>query len=238
MFSTSQPAEVARKTIGILGTGRMGVRLAAMFARAGHTVILGSRDRTRAARITEGLGLPGVNPGSYEEAVAAAVVLPAAFIRDGLFDLLAQFEARLEGKLLIDISNPFNDTYTDFILPWDTSGAEELQRRLPRTRVIGAFKNVWWEVFDAPHFDGQPSDVFVVGDDQAAKREFGAMVHGTPFRYLDAGPLTNARTIERMTLLSGELGQRYQYFPRMNWRLLGEPWTVGKQDAVGALILR
>ncbi|WP_448572369.1 hypothetical protein [Trichothermofontia sp.] len=55
-------------------------------------------------------------------------------------------------------------------------------------------------------------------------------------RYVDAGWLANARTIERMTLLSGELGQRYGYVPRMNYKLLGEPWTVGQHDRVAHLI--
>jgi hypothetical protein len=57
-----------------------------------------------------------------------------------------------------------------------------------------------------------------------------------PFRFLDAGPLRSARTVERMTLLSSELGQRLGYFPRMNYRLLGEPWSVGRQDRVKELI--
>jgi hypothetical protein len=42
--------------------------------------------------------------------------------------------------------------------------------------------------------------------------------------------------VERMTLLSGELGQRQGYFPRMNYRLLGEPWSVGRKDRVKELI--
>lgn len=228
----------ALPTIGILGTGRMGLRLAAMFARAGRQVILGSRDRSRAERITGSLSIPGLMPGSYDEAVSAPVVLPAVFIRDGLFDLLDTFGSRLEGKLIIDISNPFNDTYTDFILPWNTSGAEELQRRFAQTRVVGAFKNVWWEVFDEPNFDGRPSDVFVVSDHDDAKQQLFALTQGTPFRYIDAGALKNARTVERMTLLSGELGQRYHFFPRMNWRLLGEPWVPGSRDRFGALLAR
>jgi 8-hydroxy-5-deazaflavin:NADPH oxidoreductase len=57
-----------------------------------------------------------------------------------------------------------------------------------------------------------------------------------PFRFLDAGRLRNARTVERMTLMSGELGQRLGYFPRMNYRLLGEPWSVGREDRVKHLI--
>jgi predicted dinucleotide-binding enzyme len=226
--------------VGILGTGRMGVRLAAMFARAGRRVVLGSRDPERAARIVSGLGVHGLTAGDYERALAAPIVLPAAFIRDGLFDLLDAHRAALEGKVLIDITNPFNEDYSDFIFPWSTSGAEELQKRFPRVRVVGAFKNVWWEVFDAPHFDGVVSDVFVVSDDALAKAALFELAAGTPFRYVDAGVLQNARTIERMTLLMGEIGRRYNYHPRMNWRVLGEPWRSGSadKDGVDRLIAR
>ena len=156
--------------IGILGTGRMGVRLAAMFADRGHAVVLGSRDLSRAERIVSGLRRTNITAGSYEQAANAPIVLPAMFIRDGLFDQLEPLRPALRGKLLIDISNPFNDDYSDFILPWDTSGAEQIQARLPETRVVGAFKNVWWEVFDAPRFGDTLSDVFVVGDDAEAKQ--------------------------------------------------------------------
>jgi len=225
-------------TIGILGTGRMGVRLARMLAQVGHRVVLGSRDPARAERIAAGLTLPQIEPGTYAEAVRAPFIMPASFIRDGLFDLLEDLRPQLDGKVLIDITNPFNGDYTDFILDWNTSAAEELQKRFPKARVVGAFKNVWWECFDAPVFDGHTSDVLVVSDDAAAKRDFLSLVDKTPFRYLDAGGLKNARTVERMTLLSGELGQRCGYFPRMNWRLVGEPWEVGRADHVRELISR
>jgi predicted dinucleotide-binding enzyme len=225
-------------TIGILGTGRMAVRLTRLFADAGHHVILGSRTPERAAQIVRGLGRPNVRAGSYADAVATPVILPAMFLRYGMLETLAPLRASFDGKLLIDITNPFNDRYDDFILPWDTSGAEELQRHFPRARIVGAFKNVWWEVFDQPMFDGRPSDVYVVGDDAAAKQEFLALVAGSPFRYLDAGKLRNARFVERMTLFIAELGAREGYFPRMNWRLLGEPWQPGQGDDLKALIAR
>lgn len=153
--------------IGILGTGRMGVRLAAMYARAGHEVVLGSRDTERSRRIAAGLALPGLASGDYDQALDAPVVLPAIFLRDGLLDQLEPLRTVLAGKILIDITNPFNADYTDFITPWDTSGAE------------------------------------------------------------------------RMTLLSGELGTRLGFFPRMNYTLLGTPWKPGQADeVVGALIAR
>ena len=223
-------------TIGILGTGRMGVRLAEAFAKAGTQVILGSRDPRRAKRIAGGLNVSGLASGTYEEAVKAEFVLPAMFLRDGLIDTLQPYRKALSGKIFVDITNPFNDDYSDFILPWDTSGAEELQGHFPETRIVGAFKNVWWEVFDAPTFDGTVSDVFVVGDDQTAKHAFMKIVEPMPFRFVDAGRLANARVVERMTLLSGELGQRYGYFPRMNYRFVGEPWTPGAADRYAHLI--
>lgn len=209
-----------RFELGVLGTGRMGTRLATMFARAGRRVMLGSRDPGRANWLAANSGLR-LSGGSYAEALEAEAILPAIFIRDGLLDLLDRWRERIAGKLLIDISNPFNADYSDFLTPWDSSGAEELQRRLPQARLVGAYKNVFWEVFDAPLFDGEPSDVLVVGDDEEAKRQFLGLTEGTPFRYLDAGPLSNARTVERLTLLTGRLGRQLDTYPRMNWRLLG-----------------
>ncbi|HYU95939.1 MAG TPA: NAD(P)-binding domain-containing protein [Sphingomicrobium sp.] len=209
--------------LGVIGTGQMGSRLAAMFARAGRKVVLGSRDSSRAAALVEELGIPTLRAGCNGEALDAPVVLPAVFIRDGLFDLLDRHCRRLAGKLLIDISNPFNEDYSDFLTPWDTSGAEELQRQFPQARVVGAFKNVFWEVFDHPRFGESLSDVLITGDDAAAKARFLELAQGTPFRYLDAGPLIHSRTVERLTFITSSLGRQLNSYPRMNWRLLTQP---------------
>lgn len=188
--------------LGVLGTGRMGSRLAAMFASAGRRVVLGSRDSDRSAAMVKALDIPTLRAGCYADAVRAPAILPAVFVRDGLLDLLERYCSALRGKLLIDISNPFNEDYSDFLTSWDSSGAEELQRRFPQARVVGAFKNVFWEVFDHPQFGSELSDVLVTGDDDAAKQRFFALADGTPFRYLNAGPLIRSRTIERLTAAS------------------------------------
>ena len=219
--------------IGVLGTGRMGSRLATMFARAGRRVILGSRDPERSAEIVTAADIPTLRAGSHAEALRAPAILPAVFIRDGLFDLLDRNCRALAGKLLIDISNPFNDDYSDFVTPWDTSGAEELQRRFCQTRVVGAFKNVFWEVFDQPQFGDTLSDVLVTGDDAAAKAEFFRLTEGTPFRYLDAGPLMHSRTVERLTFITSSLGRQLDSYPRMNWRLLTQPAARADLKLVG-----
>jgi len=215
--------------LGVLGTGRMGVRLAAMFARAGRRVVLGSRQPERAAAIVAELALPNLFAGDHAAAIAAPAVLPAVFLRDGLDALLAAHRRDLAGKLIVDISNPFNADYSDYILPWDTSSAELVQQLLPESDVVGAFKHVYAPVFDAPRFGASTSDVLIVGDD-GAKRRFLALAADTPFRYLDAGPLHFARAVERLTLITGRVGRACGYYPRMNWRLLGE--EAGAAQAV------
>jgi hypothetical protein len=86
--------------------------------------------------------------------------------------------------------------------------------------VVGAFKNVFWEVFDHPQFGEDFSDVLITGDDPKAKADFLRLAQGTPFRYLDAGPLINSRTVERLTFITSTLGRQLDSYPRMNWRLL------------------
>ena len=71
---------------------------------------------------------------------------------------------------------------------WNTSSAEQLQFPFPRSIIVGAFKNFFWEVFDGPRFHGKTvSDVFVIGNDQAAKQRFVKICAGSPFRYIDSG---------------------------------------------------
>src|SRR6201990_2007378 len=189
--------------LGVLGTGQMGSRLAAMFAQAGRRVILGSRDYDRASALVAQRDIPTLRAGCYLDAVRAPAILPAVSIREGLLDLLERYGSLLKSKLLIDISNPFNGDYSDFVTPWDSSGAEELQARFPQAKVVGAFKNVFWEVFDHPEFGETLSDVMITGNDEAAKADFLRLAQGTPFRYLDAGGLINSRTVERLTMITG-----------------------------------
>lgn len=222
---------------GILGTGRMAVRLAHLAAKSGHTVVLGSRTPGRAQAIAAGL-TGRVSGGTYDEAAACDIVMPSLFIRDGAFDTLRPFAEVVSGKTVIDILNPFNATYDDFILPWDTSAAEQLQSIWPKARLVSAFKWPFWEAFENDDFDGGPMDVIYTGDDSTAKSQLLELFKASPWRFLDGGGLTHARFTERMTLFCGQLGARYGYLPRVGWRLLGEPWQGGVKDAYAHLIDR
>ena len=223
--------------LGIIGTGRMAVRLADLAQRSGHAVLLGSRDPLRAQAIASRLG-SNVAGGTYEDAASQDIVLPAVFIRDGAFEDLRPFAAAVDGKIVVDILNPYNEHYDDFLFPWDTSAAEELQKLWPGARIVSTFKWPFWEAFENAEFDGGPMDIVMTGDDDQAKAVVLDLFRASPWRFLDGGGLAQARFTERMTLFAGQLAAKYGYLPRVGWRLLGEPWQAGVNDAYADIVQR
>ena len=97
------------ETIGILGTGRMGIRISLLLADLGHQVILGSRNLERVTRIVRELGHKQIHPGTYREAADAKFILPAMFLRDGSLTTLEPFRGQLDHKIrLMGISFVLN----------------------------------------------------------------------------------------------------------------------------------
>ncbi|WP_248930054.1 NADPH-dependent F420 reductase [Paenibacillus hamazuiensis] len=206
----------------VIGTGRMGVKLAGMLA--GHlpagSLLWASRDKAKAAALIAERGL-SIEPASHEEALNAADILIPALWHQDQTAWLPSHQAAIHGKIVINITNPFNAAFDDFTTDYNTSSAEELQKLAPGARFVGAFKNTFWEVLSEPERHGLKSDVFVTSDDEEAKRTVMSMLQGLPFRFLDGGRLANNRTIERMTLFSRELAKRYGTYPLVSWRLWG-----------------
>jgi predicted dinucleotide-binding enzyme len=166
-------------TIGVLGTGGIAVALATMFARAGHEVRF---------------------EGRHGDVVAeSSIVIPAALGVPGAVQQLRPWRAELGGKILVDITNPFTGGHVDFVGPWATGGTTDLAAAFPEARLVGAFKNVWWETFDGTPDPSAP-DIHVISDDPAAKRTFLGLCAATPFTYVDGGGVDQARRVERMAL--------------------------------------
>ncbi len=190
-------------TIGVLGTGGIAVTMATMFARAGHEVLLGSgagRHGVTGVTGPKGEGGAIVTGGCCEEVVArSSVVVPAFLGVQGAVQQLKPWRSGLRGKILVDITNPFTGGHIDFVGPWAVGGTEDLAAAFPGARLVGAFKNVWWEAFDG-YPDPAVPDIRVISDDAEAKRTFLRLCSATPFTYVDAGGLDQARRVERMAL--------------------------------------
>ena len=186
--------------IGVIGGGRMGRAVGALFARAGHEVRFGSSDAARAEGVAREVG-HGASGGTYRDAASFGEVVVLAAVWPGIAETLAA-AGPLEGKVLIDCTNPEADDGGELILGPDDSGAERIARLVPDARVVKAFNHVYAQVLDrGPDFGGALASVFFCGDDAEAKSVVGALIRGTGFDAVDAGALEAARLLEPLGVL-------------------------------------
>ncbi|MBL0183167.1 MAG: NAD(P)-binding domain-containing protein [Chitinophagaceae bacterium] len=204
----------------IIGTGRMAKGILNVLANAYPGEIgLYSRDFKKAESLIKECGLDAIALKEKDQ-FSAGIIIHTLWYRDVL-PWVKEHEEELKGKILVDITNPFNDNYDDFVIGYDTSSAEEIQQLIPGTTVAGAFKNTYWVVFDNPEYGGIRSDIYVTANDNLCRKKIMELLHPIPFRVFDAGLLKNNRTIERMTLLEKELATKAGNHPRVSFHLWG-----------------
>lgn len=203
-------------TIAILGgTGPQGRGLAARWARVGHRVLVGSRDRDRAgdvaASIRDRIGGGDVRGAANEEAAAAAEVVVVAVPYEAQASLLPSIRDAVGAKLVVNVVNPmsFDDVGPKAVAVGAGSAAEECQELLPGARVVSAFHHVpakrLWDV-DEP----VGCDVLVCGDDEDGKGRVADLAASVPgMRGVDCGPLRNSQHVENMTPVLLAINRRY-----------------------------
>jgi NADPH-dependent F420 reductase len=209
------------RVIAVLGgTGPEGFGLALRWARAGETVIIGSRDagraREAAAKITARVG-SGANASGDENSAACAradlLVLTIPF--EGHAALLKQIKPAItEGSIVIDATVPLAASVggraTRTLGVWQGSAAQQTAELVPQgVSVVAAFHNTSAEVLNG---DARVEcDVIVCSDDAdaaATVRTLAAKIPGV--RAIDGGKLENARILEQITALLIGLNIRHK----------------------------
>jgi NADPH-dependent F420 reductase len=125
-----------------------------------------------------------------------------------------------QGKIVISIANPLNDSFDGLVTTPDTSAAEELQKLLPHSKIIKAFNTTFAADFGQPVIDGKKVDSFLAGDDENALESVSDLVTTIGFNPIVAGRLKVSRTLEQMQLLLIQLGLRYNYNWLAGWKIL------------------
>jgi len=204
-------------TIAVLGgTGPEGVGLALRFAQAGEAVVIGSRDEARAAAAAARVcaALPQAQVSGRENAAAAAAAerVVLALPHAGAEPFLVQHAGALAGKIVIDVMVPlrFAGGVFESVPLADPSIAEMVARLVPAARVAAGFKNLSAEHLQRLDHDLE-GDVLVCGDDRDAKEATLALAARLPgVRAVDAGPLSSAAALERLTVLLLNVNRRYR----------------------------
>ena len=207
-------------SIGIVGAGNMGRSIASQFGKTGEHVVLADRDPDKAeAVVAEIGGGDGLSAGSVEDALASDVIVLALWY-PGTTEFADEHSAELDGKLVVDVSNPLDESWTRLATDPSTSSAELLAERLPGSRIVKALNTTHAPALFDGQVDETPLDVFVASDDDEAKSQVSELVRSAGLRPIDAGRLDNARLLERLTAFQVELNQRYDLDFRLTLKLL------------------
>lgn len=189
----------------LLGAGNMGSALARQFSRVGHDVRIAATSLDKARSVAA--SIPGTTAVEAAGSAAGADVIVLATPYEQAAAALAN-AGPVDGKVVIDITNPLTPDYMGLTIGHDTSAAEEIAKAVPTAQVTKAFNTLFAQVVaDGPSFaEGQVAPVFVASDSERAKSTAKALAESIGFGTIDAGGLKNARYLEPLAGLNIYLG--------------------------------
>ena len=178
-------------TISIIGSGNMATAIGTRAAKHGHTIELMSRNAAKAQALADQIGY-GTTVGTFGERPAGDIVI-VAVLYAGAVDAVAHYGDALAGKILVDITNPFNADGTGLETTTGNSVSEQIAAAAPDgTPVVKAFNSI----FSGVIADDKPLDVFFAGDSLDAKARVKAFLESLDMRPLDVGGLDMAYVLE------------------------------------------
>jgi len=231
-MSTGRAGGAPVRPIAIIGgTGPAGMGLGLRWARAGETIIIGSREPHRAEQAAvaiQQMAGPKAKVSGMENAAAcaAADILMLTVPFEGQASLLKQLKpAMTAGSILIDATVPLASSVGGrawrMLGVWQGSAGQQAAEVVPKeVSVVAAFHNLSADLLlgDAP----LDCDVIVCSNDSDAAqlvRELAAKIPGV--RPLDGGPLQNARIVEQITALL--IGMNVRHKGHAGIRITGLP---------------
>ena len=189
--------------VTVIGSGNMGSGFVKQLKKAGHDVRVTGRNAEKTQQLA---ALHGARAVSAAEAAASDVLILATGYGDALPALKAL--GALDGKVVVDVTNPLTADYMGLTIGHTTSAAEEIARAVPKAHVVKAFNTVFASVLaeGASLGAGKTVPVFVAGDDAQAKTAVSELARSIGFDVVDAGALKNARYLEPLAGLNIYLG--------------------------------
>jgi 8-hydroxy-5-deazaflavin:NADPH oxidoreductase len=177
--------------ISIIGSGNMATTIGTRAAKHGHTIEIMSRNTARAHALAEQIG-NGSTVGTFGARPAGDIVI-VAVLYAGAVEAIAHYGDALSGKILIDITNPFNEDANGLVTTAGDSMSHRIAAAAPvDTHVVKAFNTILQGVLA----EDKPVDVFFAGDSAEAKARVVAFLKSLDMRPLDAGGLEMTYVLE------------------------------------------
>jgi len=132
-------------------------------------------------------------------------VLIFAVPHDAVADVAKTVGSAADGKVVIDVTNVLTPNM-ELAVGFTTSGAEELQKQLPKARVVKAFNTVFAQNQSQGKIGNEQLTLFLAGDNAEAKQTVMRLGRDIGFDPVDCGALKAARYLEPMAVLMISLG--------------------------------
>jgi 8-hydroxy-5-deazaflavin:NADPH oxidoreductase len=190
--------------VGVIGSGQVGETLANGFVKHGYEVMRGSREPSKLADWARGAGAKA-SAGNVEATARFGDIVVLAVKGAAAEDAVALCGSALDGKVVIDTSNPIADAApTNGVIAFFTgpndSILERLQKCAPKARFVKAFSSVGSALMVNPKLSATPS-MFICGNDAAAKAETRGILDKFGWETEDTGSAEAARAIEPLCML-------------------------------------
>lgn len=187
----------------VIGAGNMGSGFVKQLSAAGHQVSVTARNMAKAQAVAQPYGAKAVPAAGSADAVDA-VVLATGY--EQAIDALRGV-GEVQGKPVIDITNPLTADYMGLTVGHSTSAAEQIAQAVPGVELVKGFNTLFAQVLAAGStLNGQKVTVFLAGDSERAKQTARTLAESMGFAVVDAGGLKNARYLEPMAGLNIYLG--------------------------------
>ncbi len=192
--------------IGILGTGIVGRTLGTGLVRLRHEVMMGSRmeGNPHAVEWVQAAGA-GASEGTFAAAARfGEVVFNCTSGQHALEAVALAGKGSLAGKILVDVSNPldFSHGMPPTLTVCNTNSlGEQIQKAFPEAKVVKALNTVDCAVMVDPSLVPGEHELFLCGNDRAAKASVAELLGGlgwTRDRLVDLGDITAARATEML----------------------------------------
>jgi 8-hydroxy-5-deazaflavin:NADPH oxidoreductase len=187
-------------SISIIGAGNMGTAIAGIAVKGGSPVQVLARDAEKAAAAAKAAGASATY-GVVGDSLSGDIVV-LAVPHPAMTDALAQYSGQLDGKTVVDISNPLDfTTFDSLTVPADSSAAQEVAGRVPGASVLKAFNTTLAATLTSGQVGEQPTTVLIAGDDGDAKAALADVLEAGGIAAVDAGALKRARELEAIGFL-------------------------------------
>ncbi len=161
-----------------------------------HNLVIYDRDLQKAATLAKKLGAVVKSKSLGDEIDEEVVILALPY--NATLEVVEKDGNLFKGKVVVDISNPLDFETFKLIPKPGTSGAQEIAKLIPDSKVLKAFNTTFAGTLVKGEVDGKKLDVFIAGDNEDAKKTLTEIIESSGLRAFDIGPLESAYVLEEL----------------------------------------